>query len=285
MENMLDYYYKNPDYLINYSHTVSHEAQSFDFHLHNRYKIYFFISGNVDYFIERKMYRLKYGDMLIFNNQEIHKPSLLPGSPYERIIIHFDPSIPFMFGLHGRNLLDCFQNRPCGEGNKTGLNEFQIREVLSRLSSIETLDPDDESSKLLKLVRFIDILHFINQLFSDAKYMDDHQAIPEKLVPVFNCIEENLEKELSLATLEHKFYINRYHLCRLFKKSAGRSLHEYIIYKRISRSKKLLSEGKSVTEAGILSGFSDYSNFLRIFKRTVGLTPGQYRKMYRISPF
>jgi len=282
---MLDFYYKNSDYLIDYSHTVTQEPKSFDFHLHNRFEIYFFISGNVNYFIERKMYKLKYGDLLVFNNQEIHKPSFSPGAPYERIVIHFDPSVPLMFEPYGRKLLECFQNRPCGEGNRISLNEYQIHEILSRFNSIEMLDPHDDNSKLLKLVRFIDLLHFIHQQFLDTTHMDDYLTIPEKLVPVFDYIEDNLEKNLSLVTLEQKFFINRFHLCRLFKKSAGRSLHEYIIYKRISRAKKLLSEGSSVTEAAILSGFSDYSNFLRIFKRTVGLTPGQYRKMYGITPF
>jgi len=57
------------------------------------------------------------------------------------------------------------------------------------------------------------------------------------------------------------------------------NLHEYIIFKRVARAKKLLMEGKSVTETCHLSGFNDYSNFIRTFKRTVGISPGKYSKI------
>lgn len=275
---MLNYYFNNPEYAIDYDHTITPEPHNMDFHLHNRFEIYFFISGNVNYFIERKMYKLKYGDLLVFNNQEIHKPSFSPGSPYERIVIHFDHRIPLLFEPYGRPLLNCFLSRPNGDGNRISLNELQSRELLSRFNAIESIDKEDENYKLLILVRFIDLLHFINRLYSNTVHMDDHLSIPDKLIPVFDYIENNLDKDLSLEALEGKFYINRFHLSRLFKKSAGRGLHEYIMLKRISRAKMLLSEGKSVTEACILAGFNDYSNFLRIFKRTVGKTPGEYRK-------
>jgi quercetin dioxygenase-like cupin family protein len=84
---------KNVYGLIGYAHTRRENPEYADFHLHDLFEIYFFISGNVHYFIEKKVYTLHYGDLLLMNSQEIHKPSCSPGEPYERITIHFDAAI------------------------------------------------------------------------------------------------------------------------------------------------------------------------------------------------
>jgi AraC-like DNA-binding protein len=107
--------------------------------------------------------------------------------------------------------------------------------------------------------------------------MEDHSNIPEKLIPILDYINENLEGDLSLEFLEKRFYINGSYLSRLFKKSTGSTIHEYIIYKRISKAKKLLAEGSSATEAAFMCGFNDFSNFSRLFKRTVGVSLRQYK--------
>ena len=52
---MLDTYYSDADFKINYRHVSSELDPYFsNFHLHNRYEIYFFISGSVNYFVEKK---------------------------------------------------------------------------------------------------------------------------------------------------------------------------------------------------------------------------------------
>jgi YesN/AraC family two-component response regulator len=106
----------------------------------------------------------------------------------------------------------------------------------------------------------------------------ENTSIPDKLIPILQYIEDNIDKDLSLDVLEHSFYIDKFYLSRLFKKVTGSNLHEFILYKRISRAKQLLSNGNSAIEACALSGFNDYSNFHRIFKRTVGVSPGKYKK-------
>lgn len=277
---MLDAYYKKPGFIVDYRHscTVNHPDIS-DFHLHSRFEIYFFISGSVNYFIEKKMYPLKYGDLLVIRNNEIHKPSFLDNSPYERIVIHFDPSIPRIFNTENYDLLNCFTNRPAGEKNKINLSEKQKKEILDIFKRIEILngEPSDEA-KLLKLTAFIELLVFINRAFNHDDAVEETVNMPKRLQPILDFIENNLEGDLSLNRIEKEFYINGSYLSRLFKKHTGSNLHEYIIYKRISRAQTLISKGYSCTQACLMSGFNDYSNFSKIFKGTVGLSPQAYKK-------
>lgn len=278
---MLENFYNNINRAVSYSRARMELPTDFDFHLHNRFEIYFFISGDVNYFIEKKMYPLKYGDLIVINNHEIHRPTFLSKVAYERITIHFDPQHIRLLNSPDFSLLNCFENRPTGELNKINLSPTQIEEVLRLFYKIEYQKKNpSEGSDVLTLSYFIELLVIINRAFTSVQPLEDYANVPEKLVPILDYIDSHLDTDLSLEFLENTFYLNRFYLSRLFKKSTGSSIHEYILFKRISKAKMLLSSGYSVTESCMLSGFSDYSNFIRMFKKTTGLSPGQYSKNY-----
>lgn len=275
---MADFININSNTNITYMHTRS-DIIPINFHLHDGFEIYILISGDVNYFIEKKVYPLKYGDIIITNNYEVHTPSFQSGKTYERIIVQFTPDIPERFSTPDFNLLDCFVNRPLGVNNKVTLGKNQLNEFTSLLSRIEAASVSDvPGSDIVKTTAFIDLLVFINRAYSNTSRPEDHPNVPDKLLPILDYIDENLDDELSLVTLENRFYLNRFYLSRLFKECTGINIHEYITFKRISKAKMLLSSGSSVTDACGMSGFSDYSNFIRVFKKIVGVPPGQYKK-------
>ncbi|WP_324125621.1 GlxA family transcriptional regulator [Marinobacter sp. F4218] len=71
-------------------------------------------------------------------------------------------------------------------------------------------------------------------------------------------------------------------LKRRFKAATGSSMIEYLQNLRIEAAKRLLEEGKlSVEEVSLESGYEDVSFFRRLFKRLTGLTPGEYRRLFR----
>lgn len=277
---MLESYFSNPDWAICFEHKTG-QLPDMDFHLHERFEIYFFISGNVNYFIDRKVYPLKYGDLLVMNNHEIHKPSFLDNSKYERMVIHFDPSVTQIF-QNKADLLRCFTERPTGEQNRVRLNDEQIEEIMVLFKKLGKHQVDTtQYGKILKLTSFIELLVYINRLFQSPQ-KEEYSHIPEKLAPILTFIDNNLDGDLSLGALEKQFYINASYLSRIFKKCIGSSIHEYIVYKRISKAKKLIAEGLSASEVCSLCGFNDFSNFSRMFKRTVGVTIREYKMKAKI---
>ena len=261
---------------IDYKHT-SGEIPQVDFHLHDGCEIYFLITGDVRYFIEKKVYPLHYGDLIVTNAHEVHKPSFLSNRPYERIVINFDPEVVRPFSAPDFNLLKCFMDRPKGEQNKLTLNPKQLDEILRLFARMEHAGRSrSKGSGILKLTAFIELLVFINRLYLNIEPGEEHSNIPEKLMPIFHYIDSHLDGDLTLEALEGMFYIDKYYLSRLFKRSTGMNVHQYILMKRISEAKRLLSEGRSVTDACQASGFRDYSHFIRMFKKSVGVPPGKY---------
>lgn len=266
---------------IKYFHARSNEAHDMAFHLQNMYEVYFFISGSVSYFIEKSVYQLKHGDLFVINSNEIHKATFRSGESYERAVIMFEPELFSLLGSNDYSLLNCFINRPKGELNKIELNKHQIEEVEDILRKFNSacMNPD-ETTGLLKTAYLIELLVIINKVFLHKKSLEDSQMISRKLIPILDFIDDNLTGDLSLQTLAEKFFINKYYLSTLFKSNTGMNIHEYIVLKRISKAKTLLGENLSIGDACQLSGFSDYSHFIRAFKQNVGTSPGQYKKQH-----
>jgi AraC-like DNA-binding protein len=249
-----------------------------DFHLHDWFEVYFFIRGDMNYLVEKRVYPMKYGDLIVVNGDEVHMASFLSDAPYERIVVHFDPALVRLFELPGVSLLGCFTGRTKGEGNKLALDAAETAEVFERLTRMEREgNAGTPAAALMKAVHLISLLVFLNAVFDHRGAAPSQSTLPEILTPVLDYIDANLEGELTLEALSNVFFIDKYYLCRLFKKSIGSTLHQYVIFKRISEAKRLLSAGMSVTDASMKCGFTNYNNFLKRFKQTTGVSPGKFR--------
>ena len=79
-----------------------------------------------------------------------------------------------------------------------------------------------------------------------------------------------------LKNIANSLDMSEGYLCRIFKKNLGTTVTKYIAGKRISEAKKLLKNGHSVSDTAMLCGYHDYANFIRSFKKSVGVSPGKY---------
>jgi AraC family transcriptional regulator len=111
-------------------------------------------------------------------------------------------------------------------------------------------------------------------------------ALPrERLRAVVEYIEEHLDAGPTLEQMAAVAHLSPYHFARQSKAATGLPPHQYVIMRRVERSKHLLQAGDdhSLAEIAAHAGFSDQSQFSRHFKRVVGVTPGQFRMSARIA--
>ncbi len=91
-------------------------------------------------------------------------------------------------------------------------------------------------------------------------------------------LNDNYMNRVRLEKVADKACTSKYHFSRLFKESAGCTFQEYIVRLRMGKAKMLLKNSKlSVTEVAFSVGYPDLTNFERIFKKTIGCSPRQYR--------
>jgi AraC-like DNA-binding protein len=102
--------------------------------------------------------------------------------------------------------------------------------------------------------------------------------MPKLIKEVMNYIEKNIQNEITLDAISERFFLNGTHISRQFKKHTGLTIRSYTVDRKVAHAKELLNAGKSVTDVAYLSGFNNYSNFIRTFHRIEGISPGQYAK-------
>ena len=92
-------------------------------------------------------------------------------------------------------------------------------------------------------------------------------------------IQEHLAEEVSLSVLAEEFHLNSQYISQLFKSEIGVGFLAYLTNIRMEQAKKLLlTTGLSIAEVSEQSGYGDYRVFTRVFKKTEGITPSQYRR-------
>jgi len=86
------------------------------------------------------------------------------------------------------------------------------------------------------------------------------------------------EEDLSVQKLSDAVFITDSYLSRIFKQETGKTVGKYITDVRMEHAKTLLmDEGLKLYHVSMLVGYSNPSYFAKIFKRTVGIMPSEYR--------
>ncbi|MBB6637185.1 response regulator [Cohnella thailandensis] len=98
-------------------------------------------------------------------------------------------------------------------------------------------------------------------------------------------IHIHLMNDLSLHIIGDAVGYNPSYLSRVYKHLTGVGIAEYILTQRLTLAKSLLKESKlRVGEIAAKSGFMSEAHFFRIFKKTTGMTPAEYRDLHVIEP-
>lgn len=170
------------------------------------------------------------------------------------------------------SILDGFQNRCCYP--KNGAAE-RILGILRDAASGEYQLPDLALSHLL--VSFLYILLDASDYNSDflSKYTQSAIAIIRS---------EYASTELTVSSVAQRLYISPPYLGKLFKEECGTSFSCYLQNYRLTQAQeRLLHTYKLLNEIAFETGFVNASHFSTCFRKRFGMSPTQYRKIYKVS--
>ncbi len=252
-------------------------------HQHDFYEIWLYISGEVKYMIEGRCYEIRTGDIMLLNTREIHHALTSNNEVYERIVLWVDPNFLKSLSLEKADLTHCFEDVEIDNLVSMDFEMRQdIRSIMEKLLEME--DYSGFGKELLYRAYITELMVKLNNLTKEKKRAYSSNAKKNALIAgMIDYIESHLGDDISIDVLAERFYLSKYHLSREFKKYTGVSIHRYIVLKRLIRSKDMMAQQYSVTDAFTLSGFGDYSNFFRAFKTEYGMTPKQYQELMTIE--
>jgi AraC family transcriptional regulator len=91
-------------------------------------------------------------------------------------------------------------------------------------------------------------------------------------------------EELSFSTIADSFGVHPVYFSRAFRKFYGCTVGDYVRRLRVeSAARKLADSHDSLVIIAIDCGFFDQSHFTKTFKTATGMTPDQYRTVFRKS--
>lgn len=94
-------------------------------------------------------------------------------------------------------------------------------------------------------------------------------------------INKYYAEDISLQSIAGQINVHPSYLSRIFKQERGENFISYLTLVRIEKAKVYLSEGTmKVYEIADIVGYHNYTYFSKIFKKTVGVTPEEYRERH-----
>ena len=244
-------------------------------HIHECCEIFLCLSGGKSFLIDDKVYDVRSGDLFIINQFEAHKVIPDSDAEFSRYIMHVHPTFLYSVSEGDVDLSECFYH---SDGkNKFSLSKTELTEFCQLFESLKKDSPYGDN--IYKKLRATEILLAVNRV-SETHSERIPQIKKHKTVQLaIDYINTNYSQELTLDMIAKNTYVSVNQLCRLFNKYCGTTVTKYITGKRITEAKKLLEEGKSITDTAFMCGFNDYANFIRVFKKTVGVPPGKYKSV------
>ncbi|WP_379131209.1 response regulator [Paenibacillus sp. sgz500958] len=92
-------------------------------------------------------------------------------------------------------------------------------------------------------------------------------------------LDRNYQQDMTLQHIAERFYLSRENVSRKFKQVTGENLSDYLTNLRVEKAKALLQNTSlKLTQISELVGYEDEKYFSRVFKKSTGRTPREYRK-------
>ncbi len=195
----------------------------------------------------------------------------------ERIAAHFDESIDHLVRLGAEHpyvrtvflqYVALLAGLPyaLNLSNYDGMSDEEYRRIAHYKSANEMKEYiRDLSASIVKAYREEAIVDPNTRLVSEIR----------------NYVQNNFDRDIGLETVADELYVSKYHLSRVFKRTAGETFNEYLTNLRMKKAKVLLSdESIDIQTVARQVGYENANSFRRAFKQKFGLSPSAYRHRY-----
>lgn len=247
-------------------------------HLHEQHEIYYLISGERNFTINDKVYKISKGDLVIIPSGAMHKTSYYEGNSHERVAIMFDDVVLENIYKHfGKEYVQSVMEShivPIPDGRREYVEELMNRMMYES-------EGIDDISDYLEEAYFGELMLFIMRCFRGGLELDKYKVdvSNEIIQKAAKYIFENSEKNINLDDIAAEYGMSSSYFSKKFKSVMGFGFKEYLVGVRIKNaSNLLLTTDKTITDIAISCGFNDSNYFGDAFRKIKGMSPNKYRK-------
>ena len=231
-------------------------------HCHSSTEITYVAAGNVSILIEDQTYTLKSGNLYIVNSAKYHLLNVLTTDPYERYILHLEPTL-YPEQVAGFAKLPEVFRLP---------NNSVAAGMFPRLDYYHSKLPQNEFEHLFP--------HLVEELLVNLKLcatysIQSTEAVSPILTRALEYINKNLFTITDIEEVAQALFISSNYLFYLFRTALHSSPKRYITEKRLLAAQQLIREGHKPSTVYTVCGFRYYSTFHHGYCSFFGHPPSQ----------
>lgn len=232
-------------------------------------------SGKGIYIIDNKKYEVREGHMIVVNQKTVHS---------EESVLE-DPLCMYCVGIADIHLQGLSENTIIPNGispvvdfaEKGKFAQYCMEILWNSCVNVTRNSYAICEAMVHALISMIDdeICHL--PIYDEIKTQSLASSIQEY-------IDDNFDKPITLDTIAKAFYVSTDYLSHVMKYETGFSPINYLINRRIGESQRLLlSTVLPINKIAEKVGYPNISHFHNAFKRKLGISPTQFRKMYNMN--
>lgn len=231
------------------------------------YLMHYCLSGRGVYRAQGTTYRIGPGDGFLILPGELSSYQADEQDPWNHIWVGFTGSRAEEY-LHY-----------CGLGKERRTYQCaQSQRLEECVQTMLGLDTAAAGNKLLLLGELYAFLGWVAQS-AQGSVRRSRETGTEYVELAKEYISSHFQEDLTVAKLARYVGLNRSYLTTVFQNTVNMSPQQYLMRFRMERAAKMLQEGQlSVGEIARSCGYPDPLTFSKAFKRTLGVTPSQFRR-------
>lgn len=248
-----------------------------EFHSHEFYELYCYLTGTATMVIEGYEQPLKRGDLFIIPPGHMHRAVHTDTAQrYERVFLYISRDCLRSMSSDGFDLLMILDGHAARRHYRFHLDEEELAAFVQDVDEvIANANGSTAADQLINRCRFNILLTRLGERFHRA--VDEDAGRPmSRIGQVIDYLNEHIAQEHSLDQLAERFFVSKYYLLHEFRRHTNTSIYQYLLSKRMIYAKILLQRGLAPGHVSRQCGFRDYSCFYKAFKKATGLSPQQY---------
>ncbi len=247
-------------------------------HFHKETEVIMPIGVKGEMVLSNKVFRLFDNQIYIVAPNAVHSFNITPERKNAIVYIlqidiqAFFERLPFFkHGTQG-DINNILTNMPAVPNSDREL----FHKTVLKLFDKTTIEPI-----LTEIDTTINISTIIRLILSFKPTEEKKTAIDNNTKKIISIIEKEANEATSLDIIAKRSGLSKTHLCRVFKNNTGMTIHNYLTQLRINRACYLMDSGeKNMSTVCIKCGFGNFSHFIQVFRKKLGVSPKKWSMRY-----
>ncbi|MCC8140358.1 MAG: AraC family transcriptional regulator [Lachnospiraceae bacterium] len=256
------------------THNIQNAIFPLSPHYHeNAFEFSYISKGSMSFYVNGKEFTVSGGDVFVSFPNEVHSTNDVPISLNQQYWIQVDVSDPKHF---------LFLAEDTAASLIKGLYSIDSYIVHTASSPIRMGQMIENAFNLCmqgqnQLLAACHLSIFLQALV-DVSQSNTHGTVPPDIQAALAYIDEHIGEELELDEIAQVCHLSTSQFKQKFRRVIGSAPRDYINRKKIERAKKLLLDGRSITDVAMDLSFASSSYFSSVFKKYTLQSPREYLK-------